>query len=69
VNRVQIGQEATVIVDALDGQAIKGRVARIASVATERRGDRVYAVIIDLDVGPESGLRWGMSAFVEIEIE
>ncbi len=68
VNRVQIGQEATVIVDALDGQAIKGRVARIASVATERRGDRVYAVTIDLDVGPESGLRWGMSAFVEIEV-
>jgi len=68
VNRVQVGQQATVIVDALDGQAIEGKVARIASVATERRGERVYAVTIDLGVGPESGLRWGMSAFVEIKV-
>jgi len=69
VNRVQVGQQATVIVDALDGRAIEGKVARIASVATERRGERVYTVTIDTDVGPESGLRWGMSAFVEIEVK
>jgi multidrug efflux pump subunit AcrA (membrane-fusion protein) len=69
VNRVQIGQQATVIVDALNGRAIPGTVARIASVATERRGDRVYTVTIDLNVGPESGLRWGMSAFVEIAVK
>jgi hypothetical protein len=29
----------------------------------------VYTVTVDLGVGPESGLRWGMSTFVEIEVE
>jgi HlyD family secretion protein len=69
VNRVELGQEATITVDALEGKTFNGRVARIASLATERRGDRVYAVTLDLDVGPESGLRWGMSAFVEITVD
>ena len=68
VNLVKVGQEAAITVDALEGQVLKGTVARIASVATERRGDRVYAVTLDLEVGPESGLRWGMSAFVEIKV-
>lgn len=69
VNRVEVGQEATITVDALEGKTFKGTVARIASLATERRGDRVYAVTLDLEVGPESGLRWGMSAFVEIMVD
>ncbi|MFC2030168.1 efflux RND transporter periplasmic adaptor subunit [Chloroflexota bacterium] len=67
VDQVSVGQEAKVTVDALGGETFTGVVARIAPVATERRGDTVYTVLIDLGVGPESGLRWGMSAFVEIE--
>ena len=68
VNRVKVGQEATITMDALEGKTLKGKVARVASLATERRGDRVYAVTLDLEVGSESGLRWGMSAFVEIKV-
>lgn len=68
VNQVRVDQEATVTVDALGGKKFKGKVARIAPVATDRRGDKVYTVTVDLDVGPESGLRWGMSAFVEIKV-
>ncbi len=68
VNHVRLGQEATVTIDALAGKELKGTVVRIAPVATERRGDRVYTVTLDLDVGPESGLRWGMTAFVEITV-
>lgn len=67
INRVRVGQEATVTVDAL-GETFPGQVARIAPVATERRGDKVYTVLLDLDAGQESGLRWGMSALVEIKV-
>jgi HlyD family secretion protein len=68
VSYVRVGQEATVTIDALAGRQLTGTVARIAPVATERRGDTVYAVTLDLEVGPDSGLRWGMTAFVEITV-
>jgi len=68
IDRVRVGQEATVTVDALGGQTFRSQVARIAPVATERRGDKVYTVLLDLDAGQETGLRWGMSAFVEIKV-
>lgn len=68
VDQVSVGQKAMVIVDALDGRAFEATVSRIAAVAVDRRGDKVYTVTLDLGVGPESGLRWGMSAFVDIEV-
>jgi hypothetical protein len=57
-----------VTIDALGGRQLRGTVARIAPLSTERRGDTVYAVTLDLEVGPDSGLRWGMTAFVEIRV-
>jgi HlyD family secretion protein len=68
VSRVKVGQEVTITVDALEGKVFQGKVVRIAPVATDRRGDKVYTVTLDLDAGPETGLRWGMSAFVEIKV-
>jgi multidrug resistance efflux pump len=68
IARVQVGQEGTVTVDALEGKVLKGRVAKIVPVASDRRGDKVYTVYLDLDAGPEVGLRWGMSALVEIKV-
>ncbi len=67
VNRLELGQEASVTVDALAGTVFKATVAQIAPVATERRGETVFAVTLDLEVGSEVGLRWGMSAWIEIE--
>jgi HlyD family secretion protein len=67
VSRVQVGQRAAVTVDALDGQVFPGKVSRIAPVATERRGDTVYKLSLDLETSPSASLRWGMSAFVEID--
>jgi hypothetical protein len=67
VSRIQVGQQAAVTVDALDGQVLAGTVYRVAPVATERRGDTVYQVIVELDAAPDGSLRWGMSAFVEID--
>jgi HlyD family secretion protein len=68
VNHLQVGQAAVVTVDALGGKKLAAKVASIAPLATERRGDTVYAVILDLDVGAASGLRWGMNAYVEITV-
>ncbi len=66
VNAVNIGQSANITVDALDGQLFQGIVTQVAPTATDRRGDKVYAVLVDIDEGPEAGLKWGMSTFVEI---
>jgi HlyD family secretion protein len=69
VHRVMVGQEATVTADALEGETFQGTVSRIAPIATDHRGDTVYTVRIDLGIGPESALRWGMSTFVEIAMQ
>jgi multidrug efflux pump subunit AcrA (membrane-fusion protein) len=68
VERVKTGQEVEISVDALPNKKFQGRVALIAPQAIERRGDIVYTVKIDLLEGVESGLRWGMTAFVDIKV-
>jgi HlyD family secretion protein len=65
VSRVAVGQDVTVTVDALTGEKFKGKVTEVASIANDRRGDKVYMVTADLDSAGRPGLRWGMSAFLE----
>jgi HlyD family secretion protein len=67
VAQVQVGQEATVYIEALN-EDIPGRVARISPLASTVGGDVVYTVVVDLDEQPE-GLRLGMSVEVEIATE
>jgi HlyD family secretion protein len=67
VSRVAIGQEATVYVEAL-GAEIEGRVAEIAPQADTVGGDVVYTVAVDL-VKQVPGLRWGMSAEVDVSTD
>jgi len=69
VAQVKVGQPVEVSVDALPDQKFKGKVAQIAPQAVERRGDMVYSVKIELDQGTEAGLRWGMTAFVDISVK
>jgi HlyD family secretion protein len=66
VEQVSVGQQATVYVEALNTE-IGGQVAGIASQANTAGGDMVYKVTIELDEQPP-GLRWGMSAEVEIKV-
>jgi HlyD family secretion protein len=68
VDQVKVGQAAQVTVDALEGEVIDGKVTRIASVASDRRGDKVYVVTVEPVTAPEANLRWGMTAFVEIDV-
>ncbi|HUV90312.1 MAG TPA: efflux RND transporter periplasmic adaptor subunit [Anaerolineae bacterium] len=67
VARVQVGQEATVFVEAL-AVDVGGRVALISPLASTLGGDVVYTVVVDLDEQPQ-GLRLGMSVEVEIATE
>ncbi len=66
VNKVQVGQTASVFMDAL-GETFTGRVVDIARISSEIGGDVVYKVTIAFDEQP-SDLLWGMSADVEINI-
>ena len=65
--KVQIGQTAKIFVEALN-QELTGKVIAIAPRADTVGGDVVYKVTIELDNQPE-GLRWGMSAEVNIQTE
>lgn len=67
ISRIQVGQRAAVTVDALDGQVLPGTVYSVAPVATELRGDAVYKIGVALNDAANGSLRWGMSAFVEID--
>lgn len=67
VSQVAVGQAAIVYLEALNLE-IDGRVVDIAPQADTIGGDVVYTVTIELDGQPE-GLRWGMSAEVEVMVE
>jgi multidrug resistance efflux pump len=67
VARLAVGQEADVYVEALSTE-IQGRVTGVAPQATTIGGDVVYTVYVELDQ-QVPGLRWGMSADVEIATE
>jgi len=66
VARVQINDPARIVFDALPGVTATGRVSRFA-LRPEQGAGVYYTVTIELDEIPED-LRWGMSAFVEIEV-
>jgi HlyD family secretion protein len=68
VARVALGQQVDVTFDALPEQVFIGRVTRIAPMAAPGSGGVNYTVVIALDeVDPV--LRWGMTAFVDIEVD
>ncbi len=67
IARVREGALATVTFDALPGQTINGVVTRIAPMSTPGVSAVNYTVIVELDrIDP--ALRWGMTAFVDIQI-
>ncbi|MBN8580697.1 MAG: efflux RND transporter periplasmic adaptor subunit [Anaerolineae bacterium] len=66
VTQVQVGQSATVFIEALDAE-FPGTVVDVARISSEVGGDVVYKVTIELDEQP-AGLLWGMSADVNIRV-
>lgn len=67
INKVKIGQNANVFVDALDKE-FAGKVVEVALTSTTLGGDVVYKVTIDFNRQPQ-GLLWGMSADVDIHVK
>ena len=65
IPKVKIGQTASVYIEALD-QEFTGKVVEIAQQSETVGGDVVFKVTIELDEQPE-GLRWGMSADVNLK--
>ncbi len=67
VPAVKVGQSVSVYIDAL-GLEVSGTVSYIAPQAASLGGDVVYPVTITLDEAVP-GLRWGMSAEIDIHVE
>jgi multidrug resistance efflux pump len=65
ITRVAVDQQVTITADALPDQVLKGRVVRIARMANDHSGDRVFRVTVAL-LG-NSDLRWGMTTNVEFD--
>ena len=66
---VRSGQRAVIEVDALPALQLEGKVISISLLPETQAGIVVYKVKIDLDVPPDSELRVGMSATVDIIID
>ena len=66
---VRIGLPVNVQVDALPDEILAGTVEDIAAVASLTRGDVTYAVTIRLEDVSELPLRWGMTTFVDVDVE
>ncbi len=67
VSRIEVGDTAIITFDSLPDVTSSGTVVRISPKATPGSGVN-YTVVIELDEIPEK-LRWGMTAFVDIEVE
>ncbi len=67
VARVSVGQGATLTFDALPDKSFAGRVVRISPMAGSGTGGVHYTAVIELEeIAPE--LRWGMTAFADIQV-
>ncbi len=67
VARVREGMTASVTFDALPGVTVPGKVTRIAPMSTPGQSGVNYVVIVEFEPLPP-GLRWGMTAFVDIQV-
>jgi HlyD family secretion protein len=67
VAQIQVGDVATVTFDALPDVVISGVIQSIAPKAAAGSGVN-YTVVLEMDEIP-AALRWGMTAFVDIELE
>jgi multidrug efflux pump subunit AcrA (membrane-fusion protein) len=68
VARVNEGRAVLVTVDAFPAAQLTGRVVRIEEQSVSSQGDVTYPVTVELDQDVP-GLRWGMTAMVEIETD
>ncbi|MBN1877131.1 MAG: efflux RND transporter periplasmic adaptor subunit [Anaerolineae bacterium] len=68
VAKIRLEQEVVVTFDALPNQTFAGHVQKIAPMADSNKSSVNYEVIIIVDE-LDPLLRWGMTAFVDVEVE
>jgi len=68
VARVEVGQSVIVTFDAIKGKELTGKVTRIAPMSSQGQGGVNYTVIVELD-RLDPALRWGMTAFADIQVK
>jgi len=66
---VETGAPVSVRLDAIPDETLTGTVTEIGLVAGLSQGDVVYDVTIRLEPVTDLPVRWGMTAFVDIEVE
>ena len=68
VAKISVGQAAKIQVDAFPDKPLDAKVIRIAYIAGDRRGDKVYQVTLQVPDAAKVGWRWGMTANVDIAL-
>jgi multidrug efflux pump subunit AcrA (membrane-fusion protein) len=66
--QVGIGSTVTLTFDALPGITTQGEIVRISPMASAGQGGTNFTAVIEMSDPPEA-LRWGMTAFVDIDVE
>ncbi len=69
VVQVAVGQPVRVTIDAIPDRDFEGVVTDIAPRSEIKRGDVTYTVTIELTDTDGVPLRWGLTAFVDIDVE
>lgn len=64
---VVVGAPVNVKLDALPDETLTGQVTAVSLIPSLSRGDVVYETTIQLDNPNDLPIRWGMTAFVDIE--
>ena len=67
VVRISLDQQVSITFDALPDRVVTGRVTRISPMAEPGSGGVHYTVVVEMGE-VDSVLRWGMTAFVDIEV-
>lgn len=68
VGQVAVGQKVEIAFEGLPEQIFTGRVVRISPMSDSKAGGVNYTAIVEVD-GLDPAVRWGMTAFVDIEGE
>ena len=66
--QVGIGSSVTLTFDALPGSTLEGEIVRMAPMASAGQGGTNFTAVIEMSDPPEA-LRWGMTAFVDIDVD
>lgn len=66
VVKLEVGQSATIVPDALKDVSLSGTVEWIGETFSEKSGDVLYTVRVKLDA-PDSRLRWGMTVKITFQ--